>query len=321
MSTVFERGIYPIWIASYPRSGNTFLRIILETFFRLPSYSLYNVEGQTYKDPSAEALGEAPFLPQNWRERISHKPQGGLVLIKTHDPPEDASPAIFIVRDGRAAIDSYYHYHKKYAFEQPSLTEVIAGACQFGSWSEHCRAWKPKTRPNTLLLRYEQLVHKPETVIPLLSEFLKVKTIKGRLPSFEELQSRQPAFFRRGDNRDFLSLWSPGQTVLFNQLHGPVMEELGYALSAVTDSGLSIAIELSNSAARLHRLYEEQLSKLGHTAIANETLKKEIARLSEELARIPSLAEIEKKVLNNPWVRLGMAVGAVQAVRKGNGRA
>src|SRR5215831_12052468 len=28
----FPRGIRPIWIASYPRSGNTFLRILLQNF-------------------------------------------------------------------------------------------------------------------------------------------------------------------------------------------------------------------------------------------------------------------------------------------------
>src|SRR5436189_1321267 len=111
MSTVFERGICPVWIASYPRSGNTFLRIILENVFRMTSYSVYNVEGQNYQDPSAEALEEAPFLPRNWRQSISRTADRKAVPIKTHDRPEDQGPAIYIIRDGRAVIHSYYHYH------------------------------------------------------------------------------------------------------------------------------------------------------------------------------------------------------------------
>src|SRR6476620_12183515 len=50
------KGARPVWIASYPRSGNTFLRIILRDAFGLPSYSLYYMDGGTHRDPSAEAV-------------------------------------------------------------------------------------------------------------------------------------------------------------------------------------------------------------------------------------------------------------------------
>ena len=40
----FPRYVHPIWLASYPRSGNTFLRIILQSVFDLPSYSAYNLD-------------------------------------------------------------------------------------------------------------------------------------------------------------------------------------------------------------------------------------------------------------------------------------
>src|SRR5262249_19570975 len=153
------------------------------------------------------------------------------LLIKTHGPNEPKGRAIYVVRDGRASIDSYYHYHKKYAFEQPSLTEVIAGACQFGSWSEHYLAWRPNKRPNTLFLRYEDLIKKPEEIVGQLAQFLERDAGNGHLPSFEELKARAPTFFRRGDNQDFLSQWTPQQMALFNRLHGAVMEELGYTLA------------------------------------------------------------------------------------------
>ena len=98
--------IRPVWIASYPRSGNTFLRIILENMFQLPTYSLYRVEGQQVYDPSADALQEAPFLPRDWRSRVSTDSQAALALIKTHNLPEDNAQAIYVVRDGRATLDS-----------------------------------------------------------------------------------------------------------------------------------------------------------------------------------------------------------------------
>src|SRR5262245_13376750 len=182
--------IRPVWIASYPRSGNTFLRIILQNVFRLPTYSAYNIEGQNFPDPSAEALEEAPVLPRNWRSLLSGQPEAKMTLIKTHDLPPDSAPGIYLIRDGRATIHSYFYYHKKFAFEKPSLTEVIAGACQFGPWSDHYVAWQPRTRPNTLFLRYEDLVARPAEIIPQIARFLATQPTEGRVPTFEELKSR-----------------------------------------------------------------------------------------------------------------------------------
>src|SRR5262252_5675644 len=77
----FPGGIRPIWLASYPRSGNTFLRILLQNLFRLPTYSIYNIEGQGFADPSAAALDAAPMLPRNWRAFLSKEDGAKKVLI------------------------------------------------------------------------------------------------------------------------------------------------------------------------------------------------------------------------------------------------
>jgi hypothetical protein len=264
-------------------------------------------------------LDQAPFLPRNWRELISGRAQHKIIAIKTHDPPGDEAPAIYIIRDGRATLQSYYEYHQRFSFEQPSLTEVIAGACQFGSWSEHYLAWRPQSRPCTLFIRYEELVSKPSAVIPGLADFLKIVPAQGHLPTFEELKARAPEFFRRGDNRDFLGLWKPQQMALFNQLHGPVMQELGYPLVEAADSSNQSVIHLARSAARLHRLYEEQLKKLGLAAASQEQLGREVARLSQELAETSQRLAGQERLLNKRWVRFGSAIGAMPARAVGNG--
>jgi hypothetical protein len=302
-------GARPVWIASYPRSGNTFLRIILESVFNLASYSLYYVEGETHRDPSAEALQDAPRLPRNWREFIDKSASAPPVLIKTHDAPMDGSPAIFIARDGRAAINSYFHYHQKFAFEQPSLTEVIAGACQFGSWGDHYQSWKPKTRPNTLLLQYDALVGEPEKVIGVLAKFLGVQPVRAALPPFEELQKRLPSFFRRGQNSDYLREWSQAQLALFNELHGVAMQELGFAILPSDAPVGETAEELARSASRLHQLYLEQLI---NQARALQHHKTEIQNLSQQMAE--EARKVQNQVdqfLKTRWFRLGLTLGLV----------
>jgi hypothetical protein len=319
MPDLLDHSINPLWIASYPRSGNTFLRIVLQNIFNLPSYSIYNVEGKNYADPSADALEDAPLLPKDWRRLVSEGPEAKTVPVKTHGPEEPKGPAIFLIRDGRAAIDSYFHYHKKFAFEQPSLTEVIAGACQFGSWSEHFLAWRPKTRPNTLFLRYEDLIKRPEEIIGSLAALLKREPGKGRLPSFEELKTRSPAFFRRGDNKDFLSQWTPSQMALFNRLHGAVMEELGYPLAETPQKVTDTEEELARSAARLHRQYLERLTELGSTTAAKEQLARDAAHLQEEVNQLRVRVHNKDQVLKQGWVRFGMAVRVVKPERSSNG--
>ena len=302
----------PVWIASYPRSGNTFLRILLEQAFQLASYSLYNLEGQQHHDPSADALEHAPLLPPDWRQRTAPGGEGQLTLIKTHGPPEDDAPAIYLVRDGRAAIDSYFHYHQKFGFEQPSLVEVIAGACQFGSWSRHVRAWRPAQRPRTLFLRYEELVARPLELIPRLAGFLERAPVGGRVPTFVELQQRLPAFFRRGASDSYLSEWTPGHLAFFNQLHGATMGELGYDLVPGAGPEGSLLEELAASAARLHDSYLEQLGQAGSLVAAVDELERKQERLTQEKAELAEHARRLDETLNARWVRLGLALGLVR---------
>jgi hypothetical protein len=326
MNRAFPTSIRPVWIASYPRSGNTFLRIILQNLFGLPTYSVYRLQGEGLADPSADALSEAPFLPRDWRQRLTDEREAAAVLIKTHGPPEPGGSAIYLVRDGYAAIDSYYHYHKRFSFEQPSLTAVIAGACQFGSWSEHFWAWQPQTRPQTLFLRYEQLVSRPNECVPFLAEFLQVEPQTGMLPTFAELKERWPEFFRRGQDNSFAQEWTPAQVSLFNELHGSVMTCLEYRLEPVSNSA-SAAVELAQSAARSHQLYLEQLSKLGAHAAAVHRVQEELTQiaaardqLAEAQARLTAqLAESDtalRDLRRNGWVKLGTALGLVRSKPK-----
>ncbi len=41
-----------VWLASYPRSGNTFLRLVLHRLFGVPTYSVYEDD-----DPVAQRVG------------------------------------------------------------------------------------------------------------------------------------------------------------------------------------------------------------------------------------------------------------------------
>src|SRR5947209_9405031 len=145
-----------VWIASYPRSGNTLLRLILAECFELGTKSKY---------PESSEAVLAFFGGHLAGERY---------LTKTHDPPEDDNPAIYLIRDGRATIVSYYHYCRDYGLPV-SMENVIRGTVGFGSWSGHYDAWNPFKRPQTIVVRYEELAKNMEAPLERIAAFLGIR--------------------------------------------------------------------------------------------------------------------------------------------------
>ncbi|MEX0808536.1 MAG: sulfotransferase domain-containing protein [Dongiaceae bacterium] len=220
-----------IWLASYPRSGNTLLRIVLRQCFGIDSYSIYNDRTDIAKNAELVKLtGHVMMdLPasQFVRDRVA-SPE--LTFIKTHDPPSDDSRAIYIVRDGRAAVLSYAGYFRNIRRRTDvTLADVIRGtAGPFGSWSAHIEAWKPTARPDTLLLRFEDMVMDVAPAIAGISAFAGLAPIAEWRTEFKSLQKLQPDFFTTGSNADIRELEEEAEAD-FWRLHGDAMRTMGYA--------------------------------------------------------------------------------------------
>jgi Sulfotransferase domain len=53
--------------------------------------------------------------PDDWsRFYVEATASSTLHLVKTHLPPRDDQRAIYVVRDGRGAVVSYYHFNRTY---------------------------------------------------------------------------------------------------------------------------------------------------------------------------------------------------------------
>jgi hypothetical protein len=152
-----------VWLASYPRSGNTFLRTILWQCFALRSASIYPTDlGGNRK--LEEYVGHIEHGP----DAQIRFPENGIPLFKTHEHAEDKNPAIYVIRDGRAASVSLWKFYDK----SLPLENIIEGRHRFGTWSDHVRSWNPWERPNTLLLRYEDMRENLAGVLTVINKFL-----------------------------------------------------------------------------------------------------------------------------------------------------
>ena len=163
------------WLASYPRSGNTFLRIILHRTFGLPTFSVYssardaerlagdaarllNLVGQTGVECDIDAL----------------RADAGLHFVKTHELPDpnNSSPAIVLVRDGRDAVVSYAYFALKteQGIERPgrellesTLEQIITGET-FGGWSRNVNTWIDRAGRGSVI-RFEDLIEDPVAIV------------------------------------------------------------------------------------------------------------------------------------------------------------
>jgi len=108
-----------VWLASYPRSGNTFFRVLMKHLYGIKTYSIYN--DSLFSEIGASEMIGHEDLPASIEE-LSRSSR--LYLIKTHGLPTDDSPVIYLVRDGRDSIVSYARYIMSFG-EKKSIGIVL----------------------------------------------------------------------------------------------------------------------------------------------------------------------------------------------------
>lgn len=206
-----------VWLASYPRSGNTLLRLLLNHCFGLRSASVYpNDLGRN--DFLEESTGH---IEQDADGKVRF-PEGAPALVKTHEPPADGGRAIYVIRDGRAASVSLAAFQEG----RVTLEEIIEGRTPFGTWSNHLKSWNPWERPETLLLRYEDMVENPGETLRQLGVFLERKIVSKEIPGRQVIAEQGSRWVKnKSDWRDGIS-----EKLLerFHEINGEMMERAGY---------------------------------------------------------------------------------------------
>ncbi len=211
-----------IMLASYPRSGNTYLRTILWHCFKLPSASVYQQDllGAKSLEKYVGHVEVAPGELRNWPGKK------GIQAVKTHKYPVDDTPAIYVVRDGRAASVSLWEFINR----KVSLDEVIAGDHLYGAWSNHLSAWRPWERPGTLLLRYEDMIANLPFVLDEISRYLGLKILSSKVPARDQVAEIALIWVRR--QTDWRESINERQLDLFEKINGAMMHKMGYVSSA-----------------------------------------------------------------------------------------
>ena len=223
-----------IWLASYPRSGNTLLRTIFKQSMGLESYSDEN-DSSGFSKQVTEAYGGA-FFDSSWDSFYRYASNSKKIfLVKTHQPPRDSQPVIYVVRDGRSAIESYVNFHKDFVNKTncPSIMQLIIGDDYYGNWSSHYLEWSSRVEGELMLLRFEELGCANSQLLERIGLFIN---FEGEIRTFnnplKNLNLIEPKFFRASKTVfERSSEWTEELEMLFIVLHGDLLIELDYISS------------------------------------------------------------------------------------------
>ena len=214
-STPFARSIIMIiWISSYPKSGNTYLRSFLSSYYYSDNgkfdfdqlvniHQFPSIKFSKIKPISKEEASKYWIFNQN-----NFFDKNKLNLVKTHNcllpyqgnefaSKTETIGAIYIVRDPRNVITSLTnHYSLSYekALEtmldedcsllEKSFDQDFSNFTYLNSWSNHYKSWKNNLNFETLFVKYEEIENNKEEIFKKIIFF--IEKVSKRNSKFNE---------------------------------------------------------------------------------------------------------------------------------------
>ncbi len=213
----FTPGPNDVFLASFPRSGNTWLRAIFGALaVQRPIKSIEELDRIAPEDTVPVA-----------RWRLAPAP---LYFVKTHAcypwRRKDFAAArglIYVVRDPRDVVLSWYHYQRGlygYADGLPGfIDDWLAGRIYPGSWLQHVRSWTdsgPSRHPRLVTVRYEDLRQNCAGEIGRLCHLLGLPYAQGQIEvavkqaTLAEMKKKEAVGMRQVERRPGFSFINQG---------------------------------------------------------------------------------------------------------------
>lgn len=247
------------FLASFPRSGNTWLRHILYSY-------MTGAEGvdMTTLDAFCPIIDGVDL-----QRHIAAQGDAPHRFIKTHElgaPYLLNGKVVFLVRDGRDATWSWHRFRMVFNNETPDFGEFLEASLadrhRYYSWPTNVASWMPLIESErVLLLRFEEMRADPEGVFARVLDHFGIPSVPERIAEAVELstprkvadtfRSELRAQWTKGDGAGqggtverWRTQYTPEQLELFEARAGDLLTRLGYPLGSRT-SGAAEPVAVS----------------------------------------------------------------------------
>jgi hypothetical protein len=215
-----------IFIVGFPKSGNTWIQNLI-------SGILFGIDTNFLPDKLTQ------ILTPNIHGSKYYKRLLDFTCFKSHLLPQpEYKKVVYIVRDGRDSLVSYYHMIKAQG-QFTTMQEMVVDGKGLSpcKWHEHVRQWKKnKYNAEILWIRYEDLHSKPLEEMRRFCEFAGIertdeiiqRSIKGNL--FNNMQKKEEEF--GWDNQK----WNKEEKFIRKGKTGGYLEEMNHELIKIFDA-------------------------------------------------------------------------------------
>jgi hypothetical protein len=196
-----------IWLASYPKSGNTLVRSLLASYFfskdGIYNFSLTkNIKQfpilKLFEDLGIDITNENEVIANYIRVQQSFNKKESTQFLKTHSylfniennaftDLNNSLGVIYIIRDPRNVVTSYANHFSISVDESTnhlinkwvlsgninSFNYVEQTTIYSGTWASNYKSWKSfKSQGKYLLIKYEDLINKKEEMLLKMLKFI-----------------------------------------------------------------------------------------------------------------------------------------------------
>jgi methylamine dehydrogenase accessory protein MauD len=172
-----------IFIVTYPRSGTTWMQMIL--------YQLTTAGKMDF----AHITQVSPWFERSLKDGTAYDALPAPRLFKSHlsyrKIPRGPCKYLYVARDGKDVAVSYFYFYTthmgfKGTFEE-FFERFLKGQVHYGSWFRHVRGWwEHRDDPNVLFLRYEDLAADLPGSLRNISAFCGLQIAAERWPGILE---------------------------------------------------------------------------------------------------------------------------------------
>jgi len=215
-----------IWLASYPKSGNTWVRVFLNSLFYTENddFDLNNLfinqfPNRKHFEDVAEDIDDLNEFSKNCiNAQLKINLSKETNFFKTHHALwengkfrftdiQTTLGVIYIVRDPRNVITSLknhfnlkdYNESLKFLLDEKKIIGIKSSKKQqdlphiISSWKNHFNSWK-KMKKNYLLVKYESLINNPEKEFIKITDYLE-KLLGKKFDKFKILNAIKKSSF------------------------------------------------------------------------------------------------------------------------------